>query len=227
MRFEVDFRFNEIVAELWATKEYLSVVEQQLPLLKKQTRDRIEKETKEHIKNLSGDERECEESIAAQEIYDINELVLSRFFLSPIIVMFWSMYESAIIEIAKHIQVKCNHDINMNDLRGNFLVRSEKYFKSVLDFPLITDSIEKRHIEKLMVLRNAIVHGSGRKEIVNKDDWKKIEQWQEENEGISIVGYNCLSFSLDFIKKTHKIVDKILNDLINRVKKNIRNEKTE
>jgi hypothetical protein len=72
-------------------------------------------------------------------------------------------------------------------------------------------------LEKLLVLRNAIVHANGRLDTVKKDSRQKIETWQSQNIGI-FTDNNYLMFSAAFVEEMLTVVDNTLHDLVERAK---------
>jgi hypothetical protein len=210
MKIEVDFRFIEIEYEIWALQEYFATTERQLPVLIEQERKRI----REELKNADDETWD----LVHQELYDLTENVLPRFFRAPIVVALWAIYESGTTEVANYLQKAGGHNLGLRDLKGkNTLDTARKYFDNILKFPLYTDESVKEQFEMLLILRNAIAHGNGRKDAVNENYWKKIQIWENEGKGISSVG-DYLAFSSSFVEEMLKVVSNSLRDLIGRTR---------
>ncbi len=209
----LDFRFVEIDYELWALGEYLDTFEQQLPLLREQKR--AEKLAQLRGQNLDKDVDEV--SIALQEHYELVDHALPRLFRGPFLVALWSVYESAVVDVANYIKDQQKQSLAMDDIRGNFLDRAQKYFDHILKFPLYTDDQVWQHLRMLAELRNAIAHANGRIEAVRKTSQRKINDWEKQDIGVEIV-HGWLLLSEDFSREAYQTVRDSLQDLVARVK---------
>jgi hypothetical protein len=204
----IDFRFFEIGHEIYSLQEYFRTTEQQLPLLADKAYQQLLDEMADEV-NFGG---------VSSYAHEFGENVLPRFFRSPVLVALWAIYESATTEIAKVLQKENNHSLRLQDIKGdNTLDTIRKYFEHVLKFPLINDENTREHLEMLLILRNAIAHGNGRKDAVNERYWRKIKGWQKDGKGVS-TDQDYLTFSADFIEDMLTVVGDSLFDLIERVK---------
>lgn len=205
-----DLRFIEIFHELYALEDYINSVELQLPQL-------IEKEKEKAYQNRPTDDP-IEWQQKENELYELIEDVLPRYFRNPIIVTLWAIFESAIIEIAKEIKDQLSIPITLDDITGDFLKRTNKYFNHVINFPIDVRGTSWKQFRKFYLLRNAIAHGNGRLDnIKNPDDRKAILDWEGENSDISTIGGNIVC-SPNFIRQTYSIVLKFLQDITKGVK---------
>lgn len=208
-----DFRFVELFHELYALEQYMDSVESQLP-------DLIKKEEKNAFSRLrqKGYENDpFERDQIQQQLYDLVEEVLPRYFFSSILVTLWAIFESAIIEIAKEVKDQQNQVIKLNDFSGNFLERANKYFNHIIKIPIEIEDSALQHLRMFYTLRNAIAHANGRLDnIKNEKDIKKIKKWSNENIGIYNVNGNLI-FSSKFVRKTFLVVFKVIKDLTNQV----------
>ena len=205
-----DFRFVEIFHELYALEDYINSIESQLP-------DLIEKE-KEKAYQSRPEYDPIEWQQKEQALYALIEDVLPRYFRNPIIVTLWAIFESAIIEIAKEIKDQQSLPITLDDIRGDFLERTNKYFNHIIKFSMDARGSSWQHFRKFYLLRNAIAHGNGRLDnIKNPENRKTILEWENENTEITTAGGNIVC-SPDFIKKTYSVVFEFLQNITERVK---------
>lgn len=205
----LDLRFIEIQHELNALEEYINSIESQLPQL-------IEKEKGKIFQNRPTDDP-VEWQEREKDLYELIEDVLPRYFRNPIIVTLWAIFESAIIEIAKEIKDQLNIPIKLNDIYGDFLDRTNKYFNHIVYFPIDVRGSTWKQFRIFYLLRNTIVHANGRLDsIKNPNDRKAIYAWEEENVGIS-TRYGNIQCSPEFIKKTYSIVFNFLKEVIESV----------
>lgn len=169
-----DFRFVGIFHELYALEDYINSVESQLP-------DLIEKEKeKAYQSRPENDPIEWQQN--EQALYELIEEVLPRYFRNPIVVTLWAIFESAIIEIAKEIKEQQSLPITLDDIRGDFLERTNKYFNHIIKVPIDVRGSSWQQFRKLYLLRNAIAHGNGRLDnIKNQEELKTKLGLDKEN----------------------------------------------
>ena len=205
-----DLRFVEIFHELYALEDYMNSIESQLP-------DLIEKEKeKAYQTGLKNDSIEWQQK--EQALYELIEDVLPRYFRNPIVVTLWAIFESAIIEIAKEIKDQQSLPITLDDIKGDFLERTNKYFNHIVKFPIDVRGSSWQHFRRFYLLRNTLAHGNGRFDnIKNKDDRKTILKWEKENTEISTTDGNIVCSS-NFIKKTFSVVFDFLSNVTEKVK---------
>lgn len=211
---KIDFRFIEINYELHALEQYMDSIESQLPHLIRIEEEKVYDDLRE--KGYENDE--IERQIAQQQLDDFIDNVLPRYFFSQILVTLWAIFESAIVEIANEIKDHKKQGIYLNDINGDFLERTNKYFNHILKFPIKTRDSAWQHLRMFYILRNAIAHANGRMDnIKSKRDVNKIKKWTKDNIGIDDLDGN-LSFSPHFVKKLYSIVFNMINVLIERVR---------
>ena len=208
-----DFRFIEIFHELYALENYMNSIESQLPdLIKKEEEKAYENIRKKQCEN---NPIECQQM--EQELYELIEDVLPRYFRNQIIVTLWAIFESAIIKIAKKVKDQKKIPISLNDINCDFLEKTNKYFNHILKISIDTRGSSWQHLRKFYLLRNSIAHGNGQLDnIKNTEDRNKIIQWENENIGITTMGGNLICSS-DFIRRTYAVVSKVLENMTERV----------
>lgn len=203
-----DLRFAEIFHELYALEDYMNSIESQLP-------DLIEKE-KAYQSGPKDDSIEWHQK--EQALYELIEDVLPRYFRNPVIVTLWAIFESAIIEIAKEIKDQQKLPITLDDIKGDFLERTNKYFNLIIKLPMDVRGSSWQHFRRFYLLRNTLAHCNGRfGNIKNKDDRKTISKWVKENTEISTRDGNIVC-SLNYIKKIFSVVFEFLSNVTETVK---------
>ncbi|MBN4054235.1 hypothetical protein JYT87_00835 [Nitrospira defluvii] len=214
---EVNFdpRFIEVFYELEAFKRYLDLLKEQWPIIIKQQEEKAKKEQSEY------DYDDGDWHRVSQEFNELKEDILPRFFVGPILITLWAIFESALGEIAKEVSEQQNQKIKMNDLKGDLFVRTKKYFNYVLKFPL-QNSDEKwwSRLDRFKVLRNAMAHSNGRLEnIKDQKDIEKIKIWDKDRSiGVSIRDENLI-ISENFVRDTYSEIYEMLDFMTKRVKK--------
>ena len=210
---QIDFRLLEISAELYALEDHLRLIEGEIVRIQKDEQLRVDSYMKKE--GLCPDEPEWH---AAQQEYDhYIDFLLPRFFRGPFLVALYAVYESAVTEIARLIQGKKGQKITINDLKGDFLQRAEKYYKHILEFDLYSEQKVWRRVKMLSELRNAFAHVNGRLEMLNKKSRETIQKWERQNLGISTY-YGYVICEARTVEDIFDTVRASLEDLVARYK---------
>lgn len=208
-----DFRFVELFHELYALEDFIASVESQLPDLIK----REEEKAFDMLKEKGYENNPIERNQIEQQLYELIEETLPRYFWGPLLVTLWAIFESGLIEIAREVKDQQNQLIKLNDIRGNALERSDKYFNHILKLNLNTEDESWEHLKMFCVLRNALAHANGRVDnLTNEKDINKINKWSKDGIGISQTN-GVLVFTSEFVKKTFSIVFEVIKDLTDQV----------
>lgn len=205
-----DLRFAEMFYELYALEDYIDSIESQLPVL-------IEKEKEKAYQNMP-EYDSIEWHQREQSLYALIEDVIPRYFRNPIVVTLWAIFESAIIEIAKEIKDQQGLPITLDDITGDFLERTNKYFNHIIKFPIDVRGSSWQHFRKFYLLRNAFAHANGRLDnIKNQDKLKNILGLDKENAEVMITDGNIIC-SPNLIKNTLRVVLDFLRNITEKVK---------
>jgi hypothetical protein len=209
----IDFRLVDITMELQALEDHIHLIEMQISDLSKSKQLELDK----YLAQGKWTPEDFEWDEAKHEYYDMVEFLLPRFFWGSFIVSLYAVYEAAVTEIARLIQGNKAEILAMNDLKGNFLERAGKYYKSVLNFELCNNDETWERIKVLVELRNAIAHANGRIDILKTGTQQKIKNWTKTKMGISLWN-NYFLVSAGFSKETFRLVRSSLEDLVRRYK---------
>jgi hypothetical protein len=217
MKHLLHIRFLEIYSELQCFQQYLDTVEKYLalvdPLEWKRALEKLRK------KKVADDPDEYQAAFLKHIV--LTEELLPRFFLNPLLLTLWAIYESAIIEIADYLRTQKNEEqtLDKTKARGGFLGKAKKYFKRILSFPLCPDNKMWQELTTCMKLRNAIAHGNGRLEAIKEESREKIIEIAGKRSDISISGIanGYLVISPQFLRTTYDSVNRSLEELIDRV----------
>lgn len=130
-KINIDLRFVDVMYELNATGRHITLFERQLPSIIKREEEKAYRHIREERMNMDDGEAD----LIRQELYDLTENVLPRYFRNTILVTTWSIFESAIIDIAKKLQSERLKTLGIDDLKGDFIERAKKYFHHIVGFP--------------------------------------------------------------------------------------------
>ena len=203
----IDFRLIEVSIGLSTLEVHLKRIEEQIEQRKKE----IELELEKAAQRLRDDYAEWD--IIRQELEIETEFSLPHILRGPFLVTLFSVYESAVKEIAGLIQKKQGQQIGIDDLKGDLLKRAKRYYKHILGFELSLNNERWKRVVVLSDLRNAIAHTNGRLDMISSTTRRKILRL----EGVSDeIGFVILSG--DFLRETFAIAKDELEDLIARYK---------
>lgn len=208
MKIELDFRLLEVSMELNALEKHLELIEDQIGREQRDARSNME------AKVLELDPKdEAEWSLLQQEYHYLVDFVVPRVLRNPFIVSLFAVYESTITEIAKLIQQKKGVAISIDDLKGDLLKRSKKYYEHVVQFQLCLGNDTWQRLMLLADLRNAIAHTNGRLDMVPRRTRERILRSEAVTEELG-----CLVVEGAFLKETFAIVKNDLEGLVERYK---------
>jgi len=213
MDIDIDFRLGEVSIELYALDEYLNLIENQMEYIKKQEKLRVDAYLRRE--GLYNDE--AERGLAYQEYYHTIDFILPRFFRGPFLVSLYAVYESAVTEIAHLIREKQSQKLTINDLTGDFLTRTKKYYEHIIKFDLFENNTAWQKIKMLSIIRNAYAHANGRINMLSSKVKKKINNWEKQKIGISTHG-GFLICEQKISAEIFNTVRGSLEDLIDRYK---------
>lgn len=147
--------------------------------------------------------------MAWQEIQMHQEWVadgLPRLVINPFLVGLWSFYELVLVELARLVQKKQGASLSLSDIKGqHILVRAEKYFHHVLDFPIDFHDARRQKLNWLGVIRNAVAHSNGRMAGLSSKHQKAIRGLEVDGVGPSGDG-NYIVLEIDYAKQTFEVV---------------------
>ncbi len=198
-----DFRLIEVEIELRRLQEQLEHIEEQI--------ERGQERAEEELAPDTPFENEADWAMRWRQYYYEIDVILPRIWRSPFLVSMFSVYEAAVTEVAGLVQKKQGQQNGLDDHRGNFLKRAEKYFKEILEFKLLANNERWEQLKILSELRNVVAHTNGRIEMVGKERRRKIRKY----EGVDI-GNGYLVVSGEFLRYTFTLVKDELKDLVAR-----------
>ena len=212
-RIEIDFRFVEIEYEFWALSEFLQIIDPQLNNLgNKEQRRRFAE-----LREMGWDRDEGEVQVLSQELDEICERVLPRFFRGPFVIAVWAAYEAAVTEIARYLRQEKNLALELADIRGHdFITRARKYFTNVLATSLDPNEARLKRLAELLEVRNALAHGNGQRRATPENKWNRLKALMQSGTGLS-ENNGFLTLSSEFVSRALEDAKESAKDLICRV----------
>ena len=208
MKIKIDFRLLEASMELSTLEKHLGLIEAQIERGREEAWSTREAKTRE----LEPD-NEAEWSFIVQEYRYQVDFVLPRALRNPFLVSLFAVYESTVTEVAKIMQKKKGVGISIDDLKGDFLKRSRKYYEHVLQFQLSLSNERWQRLMLLSDLRNTIAHTNGRLDIARTKTRERILKNEGAKEELG-----CLVVEGAFLKETFTFVKDDLEGLVDRYK---------
>lgn len=205
---ELDLRFAEIGYELAVVSEYISLLEAYLPSIVEAEKRRIwerlgsrDPDTAHHLQDL------------------LEQGVTTRFLAAAGLIATWAVYEAGVNSVADHVRQVKQVSLKMSDLRGDFLTRAKMYFQDVLKLELHPLATDWDRLKRLASLRNVLTHTNGRLEDIHEDERRRIQSWTGAATGVEILDEEYVVVSLAFVSDSWKFLDRLLNELTERVRK--------
>ena len=147
---------------------------------------------------------------ARDEYHSLVEVTYPRILRNPFLVSLFSLYESAVRQIAERIREEEGVEEPMSR-SGGFLKNARRYYEEILDFKLSKSCKHWRRLVLLSHLRNALAHTNGNIETIHPDRLTHLlKQPGIHEEGGFIV------VSKVFTEQTVKLVREDLADLLER-----------
>ena len=212
--FSVSFRLVEVSADLGILEDHLKLIEEQMDQ-GHQSAEEIRHAILEQLPALSGDDRRARSQFAYEVYDDYVEFQLPHILYNSFLVSLYAVYESSVTRIARLIQEKKEQKISLDDLKGDFLDRAQKYYQHVLTFELSKNNQSWERLKILAGLRHAIVHANGHLDMIKVSKRKKIQKWIEKDVGIEAY-YEDIIVNQSFVRETFNAVKEDLKDLVRR-----------
>lgn len=213
MNIKLDFRLLEVSLDINALETYYNLILNQISIQIESEKRKLNEYRKKQ--NLTPEDAEW--NISRLNYEHKVDFLLPRFFWGSFIVHVYSVFEVSIIEISRLIKRKLNINIDINDLKSNFLERSRKYFNHIINFRFIDDDNAWEKIKILADVRHVIAHANGRIDMSNDRIKERIKLLEKNKKGISFYS-DYILIERSFAWEAFMAVKFILEDLVNRYK---------
>lgn len=192
------------------------ILENQLDLIEEQMQTLIKKsehvlEAKRKVTNYYPENPEWHED--QREHYEFVDYILPRIFHNSYLVSLWAGFESTLTELSKLINKREDIRLRLDELRGGFIDRADKFYDIFLNIQLFEDDLQKKRIKDVYEVRNLIAHANGRIESSKK---RRIEKF-EKHEGVDVY-QGSIVLSKIFNKKAYSEIKSVVNSLLLKYK---------
>ena len=211
MNDKFDPKFGTIELDMFELAEYVSILEEYIPILLFNERERITAKFKIDTQEDSG--------IAQYFQQLIDQGITTRFLTGSAIIAIWSAYESMISTIAADIADRMNVPLKLSHIRGDFLKRASTYFKYALGMDLHREGTDMVRLQSLLKLRNVFAHANGLIPNVAQNQRNKLVSWISETEGINVLHNEFVVVSVAFVRESYEFIRDLINDLVSRASK--------
>ena len=204
----LDFRLFEVEFQITTLSEHLHLIEDQARRHEENARG--VRDLMLSTLSIDDEDYEFNRTMTHHEYEYQVEIVFPFVYRNPFIVVMYSVYESAVTQVAETMQRQLSKSISIDDLRGNFLLRAMKYFSEVLNFDLIGDNRRWERLHALRYIRNIVAHSNGR---LKPGSAKQLSAIKRESFG-EWLGF--MRSTEEFSKEMFEVVKGELLDLIER-----------
>ena len=205
---DIDFRLLELSTDLSTLEKHFELIEGEI----ERGKEAAEREMHDKWHQLKFKD-EAEWSLLGQDKYFQEEFVLPRVFRNPFLITLFTVYETAVVEVANRIQKRLRIQLSLDDLRGDLPSRAKKYYGNVLHFELTISNSHWQRIKLLCDLRNAIAHANGRVDMMRSGVKKNVLKIDGVSE---MFGYIIVDEV--FLRDTFALVKEELEGLVARYK---------
>ena len=204
----LDFRLLEVGIQLTTLKEHHDLIQDHIA----QAEKAAEAKLKAGLQNLSLNDVDDGEADILQYEYDYHvEVVLPRIHRDPLVVVLYSVYESGVREVARHISGTLGVVTGIGS-NPDFLTCAKSFFDHYLGLKLSENSSRWERLHSLRQIRNLIVHGNGRLDLASPIQ-KKIVQDERIKEFLGFI-----LIDEKYLEDLFRVVTSELEDLVERYK---------
>jgi hypothetical protein len=193
-----------------ALASYLDVLKDHVGLVTAQYRLRAERELKRQ-------EAELHELQYRDRLFEIDDAVekhIPQYLYNSAVVAIWGLFESFLDDLATWVARREKAKVRLDDLRGSFPGRVEKFFEGVIRFPVPWKPDQRQRLRQLQDLRNLIAHRNGRLSGLTEEKVRRAREVVERLPGVSIEG-STVYVSEAYVAATSSLVFEMLGDLNN------------
>ena len=214
-----NFDLIDIKYEISILKKQLNTICEEYQNQKEQSKRATDKEIKKSVFNPKSQSDEAEYWYLVDEHRHLINDVLPRILINPFVVSLWSLYETAIIDLADSIKKKEGTELYLHDINGShFIARALKYYKHVLNFPLnISDQLLK-DLKIISSLRNRVAHSNSRMKALSTSLKTDLEEGQINGVEISRMG-DFFLLKPSFAQWSFDLIEDHLNVVMNEYEK--------
>lgn len=207
---KIDYRFVEIMYEVYVLEDYLGLVDQQIS-------DAVVEQESKLKRSLSTSLNDIERDELYQRHRRMVDDVINRLFRYPLILMMWAVYERAINNVAIYLKERLNKKLIPRDIRGSDeFDKYIKYYDYILNYRLFTSECRKE-LNKLRIVRNFISHYNGCIDFAEENKIKQIREIVSDDLRFEIDSY-YLEVTTKYLNESFALVKDEINNLIDRVK---------
>ncbi len=198
--------------ELNALTEFLSTVQGHVSAIE----DELPVHLANRINQAQATADEGEMSVAWQEVSDITENILPRFYLNLAAIAIYSTFEFCINDIVKFFERKHQPGITFHDLTGrSFLDHVRKYFLHVVGVPTFSANVHWEALTNLADVRNCIVHAQGKISFMTPGAQRRLENLMRANRGLTQSDWDeMLMVQAPFLARSQAAVEVVVRHLI-------------
>jgi len=207
-------RWIEIEIEFDLLENYISLIKTNYNKLIEGEKEKTTKKIEE-LQAEENNEFIIEEISAGLE--PLENGIIPRFLSASAIIAIWGAYESFLQSIATKVARDQRIELQMSDLKGDFLQRSKNYFRKVLDIDMYSEKTDLNFLAKIYDLRNALAHANGRLSDIHNVDVPEFKKWLASRKEVDVVDEEYLIVSFDFVEQSFKFVKALISELTTRL----------
>lgn len=208
---EIDLRPVDTKHAISASRKYLEIMEQHMPLIQQAELSALEG-TRELADD--GEGRSIHSSIItyAENLFEEDIIPTMRY---SCIVFLHTVFETRLHDLCDTLRLEKSIPISLSDLRGSAIDQAKDYLSKLADIPVATYP-EWDPLRSFQKIRDCIVHHYGFVK-PNEDRFKNIMNIIKSDPNLTLNCRNRISPSIGFIKRqinyTESFLDRLMTDM--------------
>lgn len=197
--------------ELWALSEYLKTVNEDALKVESELPAYLHERVR--LAYTTGDEAEAD--MIGQEVREIQENILPRFYFNMAAVAIYSTLELCIADVIKLCMSSNLVFDPTQEHRTKSLKDIRKFFRKQVGILFCRDSKDWNHLLALAEIRNCITHAGGGVDLMKDDVKPKVKEHLKLIPGLQETSsVDRLMVRPEFLEASLEIVDRVAKDLM-------------
>jgi len=210
----IDIRFADLEYELWAFKEYMDAIEEEINHLNDQKS--IQTQAQLSADGLTPEDPEY--GFAHQYLNRLTEEIVPRFARGPLLISLWALFETSIDQLARYVANDKDVVLMIRDINGRtFKEKWDKYFNYILRYPLPLDTQTWQRLDEIRIVRNCYAHANGQLQYIKENDENKLRALVGKTDDL-FIDSDYIILTKSYLQQSFQIIDTVLKKLIQAIK---------
>lgn len=142
--------------------------------------------------------------------------VVTRFLMGGIIIGAWAVFEEAVQDVADYAYWKLQAATRFEDVPGEFVNRTAKYFTDVLHLDCFATRADVERLRAIALLRHVTAHANGRLSSMRAQR-APFERWARSQPGIVVAGDDYVVVGFPFVQRSLTFMHALISRMVDEV----------